>query len=81
MLHHGRTKDITHSTDVKNALVQANMVDSDEFKAKRRTSYGKLCALAELFGKASALNKLSPAQTEKLIAIMTRLLSSTESSL
>ena len=61
--------------------MKANMVDSDEFRAKRKMSYGKLCSMVELFAKASTLNKLSPAQTENLIRIMTRLLSSQESSL
>ena len=66
---------------IKEALMQANMVDSEEFRAKRKTSYGKLCALVELLSKASQLNKLSPEHTEKLIAHMTSLLNTSESSL
>ena len=76
LLHEGRTKELNVVEGVRESLIKSNMVDSDEFRAKRRMSYGKLCSMVELFSKASALNKLSPAQTENLIKIMTRLLTS-----
>ena len=62
-------------------MIRANMVDSEEFRSKRKRSYAKLCALIELLSKASQLNKLSPGQTEKFIEYMMRLLTSQESSL
>ena len=76
-------KTVAISTDLsfEESLVEANMVDGEDFRAKRKMCYGKLCAIAELLSKASALNKLSPVQTEKLIKHMTRLLNSSEQSL
>jgi len=59
-LHEGRTHSASAPQSVKESLLQANMVDSDDFKAKRRMSYGKLCGLVELLSKAAHLNKLNP---------------------
>ena len=54
LLHQGRRKtDADSSLNLKEAMVQANLVDSDEFKSQRKVSYGKLCAFVELFSKAS----------------------------
>jgi len=80
-LHKGRSKEIDLSLGIKEAMVQANRVDSDEFRSMRKMSYGKLCAFVELFSKANALNKLSAAHTETLIEHMMILLTSVENSL
>jgi hypothetical protein len=45
---------------VKEQMMRSNIVDSEDFKSKRRISYGKLCSYTELFSKSSSLNKLSP---------------------
>jgi hypothetical protein len=61
-LHEGKTRgDTDVNASVQDIMVRSNMVDSDEFKMKRKTSYGKLCAFVELLGKAHTLNKISPA--------------------
>ena len=80
-LNEGRAAKADMTLSFEDALVQANMVDSEDFRAKRRKCYGKLCALTELLSKASALNKLSPPQTEKLIVHMTHMLNTPENSL
>ena len=80
-LNEGRTAAIDPTLGFEESLVKANMVDGEDFRAKRRMCYGKLCALAELFSKTTALNKLNPVQTEKLIVNMTRLLNTPEPNL
>ena len=47
------------SADLRQLMIQANLVDSDRFKTLRRTCYSKLCATVELFSKSTALNKLN----------------------
>ena len=51
-LHEGRLSDSSVTSDsagAKEAMVRANMVDSDEFRMQRKQSYNKLCAMIELF--------------------------------
>ena len=80
-MHKGRSKEIDLSVGIKEAMVRANRVDSDEFRSKRKMSYGKLCAFVELLSKSNALNKLSPGNTETLIEHLMTLLTSVENSL
>ena len=42
-------------------MIQANLVDTDDFRQKRKVCYSKLCASLELFSRAGHLGKLSPA--------------------
>ena len=52
-------------------MMQANLIDSDQFKGHRRISYSKLCATIELLSKASTLKKLDPVRSETLVAMLT----------
>lgn len=45
-------------TDLKAKMMRANLVDSDDFKARRKIAYAKLSGFVELFSKAGQLKKL-----------------------
>lgn len=68
-------------TDLRHLMIQANMVDSEQFKVHRRTSYSKLCATIELLSKGNSLNKLGGELSFKLIELLTQLLNSADSHL
>lgn len=80
-LHRGRSKEVNVSAGLQAAMILANKVDSEEFKHKRKISYGKLCAFIELLSKANALKKLSPEHTQILIEHLLELLMTSEQTL
>lgn len=81
-LHLGRQKAIVSSDiDLKGRMVNANLVDSEQFKTYRRICYSKLCATIELFSKSSSLNKLNSEQSKKFIGNLMQLLNTADTHL
>ena len=62
-------------------MLQANRMDSDEFRSQRRTCYSKLCAFFELMSKAKSLGQFSPEQSEIFIGHLMLILTTADASL
>ena len=62
-------------------MTKANLVESDDFKARRKIAYAKLSAFVELFSKAGQLKKLQEDKSTIFIDHMLDLLNTSDSTL